>query len=191
MFGSVLNSSLYPLTIFVKLLAICLLNLMNIFYHISSNAVMCKVKSPRPCVQHIFWIRQQAKFLLFCNSAAMSDVELYTNIARGTKKTSCQFRFNRSGKVNCRKSHCPIATFIRRWHSADIAWICQRPKIIKFHVFCYIHFCCKFDGRKIGVDSMEFLWHNIDGQKIDFRFNVFCLRRYDIIAVRIVLRTFS
>ena len=130
---------------------------MNIFYHISSNAVMCKVKSPRPCVQHIFWIRQQAKFLLFCNSAAMSDVELYTNIACGTKKTSCQFRFNRSGKVNCRKSHCPIATFIRRWHSVDIAWICQRPKIIKFHVFLiYISVVNSMDEKSVSIQWRSF-----------------------------------
>ena len=36
-----------------KLLLICLLNLINIFHHISSNTVLCTVKSTWPCVQHI------------------------------------------------------------------------------------------------------------------------------------------
>ena len=126
---------------------------MNIFYHISSNTVMCKVKSPRPCIQHIFWIRQQAKFLLFCNIAAMSDVELYSNIACGTKKNlPGQFRFNRSGKANCRKCNCPIATFIRRWHSVDIVWICQRPKIIKFRVFLiYISVVSSMNEKSVSI----------------------------------------
>ena len=91
------------------------------------------------------------KFWLFCNSAAMSDVESYHNIACGTKKI---FLVNSDliEVVNCRKSHCPIATFIRRWHNVDIAWICQRPKIIKFHVFLiYLSVVNSMDKKSVSL----------------------------------------
>ena len=71
--------------------------------------------------------------LQYCSNVGCGVIQQYC--MRNKKNLSRQFRFNRSGKVNCRKCNCPIATFIRRWHSVDIAWICQRPKIIKFHVF--------------------------------------------------------
>ena len=62
MFGKILSLTLKPVTtcgkrflsviliIFVKLLHICLLNLIN---HISRNTILCTVKSTWPDVQHI------------------------------------------------------------------------------------------------------------------------------------------
>ena len=43
----------YRLLTFAKVLAICLLNLINIFHDISSNSVLCTAKSTSPYVQHI------------------------------------------------------------------------------------------------------------------------------------------